>query len=728
MIKLRAFYTESSASSLRGLAISAAGFLALAMLISTLLLSGCGGETTAVEYRDPSMQPGEPITAEQEVTVDDLLYTQYASRISISPDGSYLAWVKTGHTQDNETESYNLFITELGDSSTRQVTEYSEIYVLSPQWSPDGQALAYMSNAPLPGEEEAGASLQVWITGLDGAPPQPVTLKEGGIDDFDWRGPNRIVFYAHEDGGDESDADDDTVHVSDYAEVPANLYQVELGGGEAEKLTDYSENVTDISTSPDGRYAFLVRTKAKSGPTYTGDIPSFNYLLDLETGEEKKVFEETRTVFAARWSPDSKTLYIVDRHSEEALSMTYTCIVRLMDVDSGEERLVDLDWGRGLDAMAPIGSTASMLSPIKDGFVAILGDGCHPKTARFTQEGENWRREMLEGEHQGNIFAITVSSDGNTACYDYSTACEPTQLYAASLDGAAIEDPEKITQLNPGFEDKGFAHAEAITWEGARGDTIEGMLYYPVDYRPGERYPLVLMIHGGPFECDKDKWPISAYNWADPYRIVSQKGAFILAPNYHGSANYGETSADFGASMAECKFYEYPLEDIEKAIDRLVELGMVDDSRMGTQGWSGGGMLSNALIATDNRFKAASCGAGGAEWVSLWGPCEFGDGIVRYYFGADPIEDPSLFKDPQYAPFYDAGKVSTPTIMFTGSADANVPASMTWVTYRGIQLHGQAPVELYIFPGEPHVLSQLSHKRRKLVEEQAWFDEHLFSN
>jgi dipeptidyl aminopeptidase/acylaminoacyl peptidase len=297
-----------------------------------------------------------------------------------------------------------------------------------------------------------------------------------------------------------------------------------------------------------------------------------------------------------------------------------------------------------------------------------------------------------------------------------------------SLDGAVIEKPVQLTKLNPEFEGKSFAHAETITWEGARGDAVEGMLYYPVDYQPDERYPLVLMIHGGPFECDKDKWPISAYNWADPYRIVSQKGAFILAPNYHGSANYGETSADFGATMAECKFYEYPLEDIGKAIDRLVELGMVDDSRMGTQGWSGGGMLSNALIATDNRFKAASCGAGGAEWISLWGPCEFGDNIVRYYFGADPIEDPSLFKEAQYAPFYDAGKVTTPTIMFTGSADVNVPASMTWVTYRGIQLHGQAPVELYIFPGEPHVLSQLTHKRRKLVEEQGWFDKYLFSN
>jgi dipeptidyl aminopeptidase/acylaminoacyl peptidase len=721
-----AFSSKSMGSSAGGLTVKAAGFLALMMFLSTLIVSGCGGETAAVEYRDPSMQPGAAITAEQEVTIDDLLYTQYASRIAISPDGGYLAWVQTGHTQGTETESYNLFITELAGPDTRQVTDYSEIYVLSPQWSPDGKALAYLSNAPMPGEEGPADSLQVWVTGLDGTPPQPVTQREGGVEDFDWRGDENIVFYAYDHSGD--DADDDTVHVSDYTEAPANLYQVSREGGEAEKLTDYSENITDISTSPDGRYAFLVRTEAKSGPIYTDDIPSYNYLLDLETGEEKQVFEETRTVFAARWSPDSKTLYIVDRHSEDALSMTYTCIVRLLDVNSGEERLVDLDWGRGLDAMAPMGSTASLLSPIQDGFIAILGDGCHPKAARLTREGDNWRREMLEGKHQGNIFAITVSSDGKTACYDYSTACEPTQLYAAALDGAAIEEPRQLTQLNPHLEDKAFAHAEAITWEGARGDAVEGMLYYPVDYQPGERYPLVLMIHGGPFESDKDKWPVSAYNWADPYRIVSQKGAFILSPNYHGSANYGETSADFGATMAECKFYEYPLEDIEKAIDRLVELGIVDDSRMGTQGWSGGGMLSNALIATDNRFKAASCGAGGAEWVSLWGPCEFGDNIVSYYFGADPIEDPSLFKDARYAPFYDAGKVTTPTIMFTGDADANVPAGMTWVTYRGIQLHGQAPVELYIFPGEPHVLSQLSHKRRKLVEEQEWFDKYLFSN
>jgi dipeptidyl aminopeptidase/acylaminoacyl peptidase len=155
------------------------------------------------------------------------------------------------------------------------------------------------------------------------------------------------------------------------------------------------------------------------------------------------------------------------------------------------------------------------------------------------REGDGWRKEMLEGAHQGNIFSIAVSADGNTACYDYSTAAEPPQLYAASLDGAKLGTPVRLTDLNPGFEGKACARAESVTWEGVLGEPVEGMLYYPAGYQPGRSYPLVLMIHGGPFSCDRDRWPVSFYNWTNPYRIFSQKGAFVLSPNYHGSCCYG---------------------------------------------------------------------------------------------------------------------------------------------------------------------------------------------
>jgi dipeptidyl aminopeptidase/acylaminoacyl peptidase len=104
----------------------------------------------------------------------------------------------------------------------------------------------------------------------------------------------------------------------------------------------------------------------------------------------------------------------------------------------------------------------------------------------------------------------------------------------------------------------------------------------------------------------------------------------------------------------------------------------------------------------------------------------FGDVFVKSLFGRDPVEDPNLFKDPARAPIYHAAKVQTPVIMFQPAEDVNVAPNMTWITYRGIQKHGNAPVELYIFPGEGHVPHLIAHQRRKLVEEQKWFDKYLF--
>ncbi len=410
--------------------------MAAVMLLSAIMVSGCGGEEKpAVEYRDPSMQAVSAIPVERQYTLDDLLLTQYISSFIVSPDGSLLAWVMAGHEEGRELESGNLFITDLASKDTWQVTDYRESSPSAPQWSPDGKTLAWLSDASLPGEGTAGGSLQVWAAGAGAWQPRPVTRRAGGVGDFDWRGSDRIVFYAVERDAESAGSADDTLHVSDYAEFPVNLYQVGLEGGEAERLTGYPDNMTHLSTSPDGRYAFLVRTEANGFYNFTGDIPFYNYLLDLETGEARSVFAETREVNEARWSPDSGTLYVVDNHNEDEAAIPVTCLVRALDVGTNEESLVDLDWGRGLDSMAPTGYFAPMLSPTRDGFVAILADGCHPRAARYVREGDAWRREMLDAEHQGNIFSITVSYDGKTAAT--TTPRPPSRRSSTSLPWTA---------------------------------------------------------------------------------------------------------------------------------------------------------------------------------------------------------------------------------------------------------------------------------------------------
>ncbi|MHB8895016.1 MAG: alpha/beta hydrolase family protein, partial [Candidatus Geothermincolia bacterium] len=247
---------------------------------------------------------------------------------------------------------------------------------------------------------------------------------------------------------------------------------------------------------------------------------------------------------------------------------------------------------------------------------------------------------------------------------------------------------------------------------------------YPNDYRPGNKYPMMLMIHGGPFHIDLAEWQSNTYSLY-PYQLMAQKGAFVLAPNYHGSSEYG---LDFARSIRNRHFYDYPVRDIENAVSRLVELGMVDGNRLGTLGWSNGSILSHALIAQDRRFKAASCGAGGNEWLSEWGAATEGYALLEYYFGASPIEDPGLYKDAAMAPFYNAREVKTPVVMYQGDADTNVVPGMTWTAYRGLQKYSKAPVELYIFPGEGHDPIQHSHQKRKLTEDIKWFDKYLFNS
>jgi len=705
--------------------------LAFFCAASALIFAGCGEEAEKKEItlKEPSMMPVEDIPDEKKFTYDDVLYGEYVSEMAFSPDGSLLAWCKDFCEPGMETRANNIFLTDLAADASAQLTSFAGAFIARLKWSPDGTRLAFMSNAAPPAAGEAGTgAIQVWSIGPGGGDAIPLTSVAGGIDEYDWNDAQSILYTTAEtERSDEADPGDDTIHVSEYIEAPVRLFRLDLLSGETTQVTSNDDRIINLSVSPDGRYAFYERTRSKMyvpGQTYSGDIPFNNYLLDLESGDEKEIFAEMRSTAGAVWSPDSKTLYAVDLYYEDPNPYASRAEALALDISTGEESSIDLDWPRGMEMMAPFGLPNTPMRPTPDGFIAILADGCNPEVARYVKSGDEWERITLEGEHQGNIFYIEVSPDGKTICYDHSDASKPPQIYTAGLQGGEIVGPAAITALNPGFDEKIFAPSETVIWEGSRGDPIEGMLFYPEGYEPGNRYPLMLVIHGGPFECDKDRW--QTYQWIDPYHILSQKGAFVLAPNYHGSLGYGENSIDFAASIQNGEFYGLVTEDIENGTDWLIELGMVDENRLGTMGWSCGSIISNALIVRDQRFRVASCGAGGGEWVSEWGGAMFGDVLVPSLFGSDPIENPDLFKDPAQAPFYDAAKVETPVIMFQPGEDVHVTPDMTWITYRGIQKYGNAPVELYIFPGEDHVPMLIPHQRRKMVEEQKWFDEYFF--
>src|SRR5258707_7439432 len=217
---------------------------------------------------------------------------------------------------------------------------------------------------------------------------------------------------------------------------------------------------------------------------------------------------------------------------------------------------------------------------------------------------------------------------------------------------------------------------------------------------------------------DKDLWGES---WAYPIQLFTQRGAFLLRPNYHGSNNYGLKWAE---SICCGKYYDLETPDINAGVDYLISQGKVDADRIATMGWSNGSILSTSLITTyPARYKVASVGAGDIEWLSDWGNVDFGQSFDAYYFGKSPFEDPQLYINK--SPFFKMDKVQAPVLIFHGTADRNVPPAQSWSYFRALQ-HFDKTVKYVVFPGEPHGPRKLTHQVRKVEEEAAWFDKYFF--
>jgi poly(3-hydroxybutyrate) depolymerase len=273
--------------------------------------------------------------------------------------------------------------------------------------------------------------------------------------------------------------------------------------------------------------------------------------------------------------------------------------------------------------------------------------------------------------------------------------------------------------LNPAFKNKPIAKSEVLQWKGANDDDVEGILYYPDDYKAGKAYPLIVATHGGPASADLDQW---AERWAYSPNLMTQKGAFVLKTNYHGSTGYG---LKFVEAICCGKYYELEIPDIERGVDNLITKGLVDPDQIGAAGWSNGSILSIQLTVTNpDRYKAAVVGAGDVEWLSDWANVDFGESFDHYYFGKTPLEDPQLYIEK--SPLFKMDKVRTPTLIFFGTIDRQVPTEEGWTHYRALYTIGKAPVKFILFPGEAHGPRKLTHQLRKVNEEQAWFDAYLF--
>jgi dipeptidyl aminopeptidase/acylaminoacyl peptidase len=388
------------------------------------------------------------------------------------------------------------------------------------------------------------------------------------------------------------------------------------------------------------------------------------------------------------------------------------------------------------------------VTPVTGGSIEMLTDSFDedPAILRWTPQGiffaasqRTWAylfqldpatkriaRHAVADTWTGTGFSITA--DGKSVAFVGSTASEFPDVYVAPIASAAPTPGSSSTAVTlaatrvsqTGDQIAAWPkHArEVIRWKSQDGAEIEGVLHKPADFQSGRRYPLLVVIHGGPTGISRPV-PYSNAMGYYPIDLWLSKGALVLEPNYRGSAGYGEkfralNVRNLGIGDAW---------DVLSGIDHLVAAGLADRDRVGAMGWSQGGYISAFLTTKhSDRFKAISVGAGISNWMTYYVNTDIHP-FTRQYLKATPWDDPKIYADT--SPMTYIKNAKTPTLIQHGDQDQRVPVPNAFELYQGLR-DQNVPVQLVLFKGFAHPLNKPKANRAAMQQNLDWFDKYLW--
>ena len=666
-------------------------------------------------------QPADPT----QWTPEDIIHTEYMQSVSISPDNKMVAWSKRrGITSDDKEKNKDKFVSDIyltrldlkkdGKFKTVRLTNHDE-NDHSALFSRDNELLYFLSS------RDEGKKL--WSLNLLGGEPQEVHEFKNGISDITWLNDTVLVFRSNEGKTlyeqQLENKKDNVVVVEDSLHWKASrLYAFNINNKSVTRLTDNEKPLSSFTVSRDGQW--LVYSMTMSTHYGADQKPDPNYYLkNLQNNSVRRILADRNFPSGSfQFSPDNRGFYFEsDTASDPEWNGAGISELYYYSLASNNYTKVPLDWDMGIG-----GST----NVVNNGIYVSLANKAYRRLAFYEKTGSTWVKKDIDVQEKiDHVNLLAISEDGNKIIFDYSTASKLPQYFVGDSDGDNISKIEPIITLNEKLQKKSITKSEVITWAGYENGEVTGILYYPENYVEGQKYPLILSIHGGPAGVDTDSW---RERWSTYPNILAQRGSFVLKPNYHGSSNHGLKFVE----TIKGNYYEPEMEDITKGIDLLVDQGKVDRNKLGVMGWSNGAIIATMLtVRYPNMFKVACPGAGDVNWTSDYGTCRFGVNFDQSYFGGAPWDDANgkLYNENYIlkSPLFELEKVKTPTIIFHGSEDRAVPRDQGWEYYRALQQARKTPVRFLWFPDQPHGLGKITHQLRKMKEELKWIDKYLFN-
>ncbi len=614
---------------------------------------------------------------------------------ALSPDGVNVAWVQSiAATPSNQT-----YIGKTSGSAPATPVKIPIGHAradFDPAWSPDSKMLAVFSGAG-PKEQR-----QLWTVKADGSDPEKITNLNGYAARPRWSHDGKQIAFLYIEGaggGGPLMAAPATTGVIDTAIHNQRIAVLEIANGQVRQVSPPDLHVYDFDWSPDDK--MFVATAAP-GPGDNNWWIAQIYAVDAAKGNATSIYKPWSQIAVPRWSPDGKSIaFIQGLMSDEGFhgGDLFTMSANGRDVanrTSNQKTSVNsFFWLTGNRIL----------------LVEYVGGGSAISELNLTDNSERKIWKGPDGIHAfGNFPNFALSKDGKVAAAVRSSYNSPPEVFVGPPG-----EWRQLTNNNAGLQ-AGWGKAESIEWTN-EGVNVQGWLVPPAKLEAGKKYPMIVLIHGGPSSVTTSEWPASFGMSRAIIAALSARGYYVLLPNPRGSYGQGE---DFTRANVQ-DFGGGDLRDDLAGIDAAIKKYPVDANRLGVTGWSYGGFMTMWTVTQTDRFHAAVAGAGIANWQSYYGQNLIDQWMIPF-FGASVYDEPDVYE--KSSPIRFIKNVKTPTLVIVGERDAECPASQSYEFWHALKTLG-VPTKLIVYPGEGHMFIEPKHQVDRLEQTVEWFDKYL---
>ncbi|MFN2577746.1 MAG: prolyl oligopeptidase family serine peptidase [Pyrinomonadaceae bacterium] len=625
------------------------------------------------------------------LTALDLMKINAVSGPRISPDGARVAYVVSQTRMEKDKEWKNIsqiWVVPVRGEKPRQFTR-GEKSASSPEWSPDGKMLAFLSDREKDGER------QVWMMMADGGEAWSVTSHKGGVSGFHFSPDGKwlVLTAGDQPSKDEEDrkkVKDDTL-VIDHDIKMTHLWLFDLDKKEEKRLTEGEFTVSDPQWSPDStRITYTRRPTPKADDADLADI----WTLEIASGEKKKITADGSSSQNARWSPDGKWIAYTGNPVSGAVSIDF---LYLIPATGGPARQLTTKFD--LSPGTPVWS--------RDGKAIYFGANVFEANEVFAADVATGAVKQVSHENAGMNIA-EISADGKIIVGILSRRRGPAEIYQSNPD---FSKWALLSLQNRWLEDYVLADTEVVKWKSKDGMEIEGLLTKPVNYQQGKRVPLLLNPHGGPTGAS-----INGFNGTA--QVLAANGFAVLQPNFRGSTGRGAVFAQANKNTWGKGDYD----DCMTGVDAMIANGVADPDRLGAFGWSYGGYMTFWILTQTDRFKAVSPGAGLTNIYSMYSQNDIQRYLRWFYSDKSPWDAQELYWD--RSPMKYVKNVKTPTMIMHGQVDTRVPIAQAQEFYMALR-EMKVPVEFVVYPRENHGFTEPRHQMDRVRRYVRFFAKYL---